>query len=195
MFDGAELLSKGLKSNKSLTELYLASNNIGYYGAYHIAEYLEKNKSLKVLDISNNDIGDKGAKYIAFGLRNGNKTLERINVSKNNINEKGFAFWVNKKKSFAPSLVYVNLSENPLVSPKIVYNLIKYNTGIKELDISFTELGKDAVEALVEEIEKKDLKVKVNFYGNGYFFPIQDIDEDGNPIETPKEIPQETSNE
>lgn len=194
MFDGAEFLSKGLKENKSLTELYLEGNNIGYFGAFCIAQYLEKNPKLKVLDLSNNDIGDKGAKYIAFGLRNGNKNLVQINLSKNNINEKGFGFWVNKKKSFSPSLISVNLSENPLTSPKVVYNLIKYNTGIQELDISYTQIGKEGVEALVEEIQKKDLKVKVNFYGNGYFFPIQDLDENGRLMEI-KEIPKESVNE
>ncbi|KAK3287226.1 hypothetical protein CYMTET_5255 [Cymbomonas tetramitiformis] len=56
-----EWLAQALKTNTSLTDLYLCGNFIGAQGAAALAPGLEENSTLTSLDISDNDLGSKGA--------------------------------------------------------------------------------------------------------------------------------------
>jgi hypothetical protein len=54
------LIGQGLRSNGSLQQLDLGSNNLGSDGAGNLLMGLQGNKALKVLDLSNNAVGDRG---------------------------------------------------------------------------------------------------------------------------------------
>ena len=58
--DAVELISRGLKENKSLLELNLSCCGLGDEGCAHLAEALLVNGTLKQLWLQKNEIGDGG---------------------------------------------------------------------------------------------------------------------------------------
>ncbi|CAF0804198.1 unnamed protein product [Didymodactylos carnosus] len=85
---GAKAIAEALKTNQTLTHLYMENNNISDAGAKAIAEALKTNQTLTVLGIQNNNISDAGAKVIAEALKT-NQTLTHLYMSNNNISDAG----------------------------------------------------------------------------------------------------------
>ena len=78
---GAELLSKGITTTKTLRVLHLADNNIGPSGITAIANALVNNTSLEELNLDNNEVGKDGDIVIAKAITN-NKTLKTLLLNK-----------------------------------------------------------------------------------------------------------------
>ena len=58
--DAVELVSRGLKGNRSLSKLDLSSCGVGDEGCAHLADALMENETLKTLLLHKNEIGDGG---------------------------------------------------------------------------------------------------------------------------------------
>lgn len=82
------LLAEALKTNSTLTQLYLGSNQIGATGGGAIAESLKINSTLTLLFFHNNQIGDAGAASLAEGTK-ANKTLQYLHLQQNYISDQG----------------------------------------------------------------------------------------------------------
>src|SRR2546423_853462 len=82
--DEAKYISDALKSNSTITTLYLNDNNIDPDGAKYISDALKSNSTLTTLDLNKNNIGPDGAKYISDALKS-NSTLTTLNLYYNNI--------------------------------------------------------------------------------------------------------------
>eukprot|EP00831_Metopus_contortus_P016865 TRINITY_DN17103_c0_g1_i1.p1 TRINITY_DN17103_c0_g1~~TRINITY_DN17103_c0_g1_i1.p1 ORF type:complete len:177 (+),score=37.20 TRINITY_DN17103_c0_g1_i1:172-702(+) len=80
---GAKSIASALKSNVSLTTLYLWNNNIGDTGTESIAGALTTNSTLTELSLGSNKIGDIGAKFLADALIS-NYTLQDLYLSCSN---------------------------------------------------------------------------------------------------------------
>ena len=78
---GAELLSKGITTTKTLRVLHIADNSIGPSGITAIANALVTNTSLEELNLNNNEVGKDGAIAIAEAITN-NKTLKTLLLNK-----------------------------------------------------------------------------------------------------------------
>ena len=65
---GAESLATALKTNKTLTNLYLSQNDLGPAGAESLATALKTNTTLTNLDLSRNNVGPAGAASLATAL-------------------------------------------------------------------------------------------------------------------------------
>ena len=78
---GAELLSKGITTTKTLRVLHIADNNIGPSGITAIANALVTNTSLEELNLNNNEVGKDGAIAIAEAITN-SKTLKTLLLNK-----------------------------------------------------------------------------------------------------------------
>lgn len=72
--NGALALSGALKTNSTLTTLYLQKNSIGSNGGQSLSEALKANSTLITVNFWNNSIEDKGAQVLAEALRT-NSTL------------------------------------------------------------------------------------------------------------------------
>eukprot|EP00831_Metopus_contortus_P016867 TRINITY_DN17103_c0_g1_i7.p1 TRINITY_DN17103_c0_g1~~TRINITY_DN17103_c0_g1_i7.p1 ORF type:complete len:197 (+),score=26.50 TRINITY_DN17103_c0_g1_i7:172-762(+) len=83
---GAKSIASALKSNVSLTTLYLWNNNIGDTGTESIAGALTTNSTLTELSLGSNKIGDIGAKFLADALIS-NYTLQDLYLSCSNMSE------------------------------------------------------------------------------------------------------------
>ncbi|CAF1097502.1 unnamed protein product [Didymodactylos carnosus] len=87
-YTGAKAIAEALKTNQTLTRLYMSNNNISDAGAKAIAEALKTNRTLTDLDIRSNNISDAGAKAIAEALKR-NQTLTGLYMENNNISADG----------------------------------------------------------------------------------------------------------
>ena len=126
-------LSRMLKNNYTLENLYIGSNQIsddikeGYYGAQAIATALQtnKNSALKILNISNNEIGDAGA--IAFAnMLKVNKTLTDLYISSpTTIGNDGVQAIVDALKTHNNTLVLFAFESSNTISKEILIELNK----------------------------------------------------------------------
>ena len=91
--EGLEILLEGLKNNHILTSLNLANNYFGEKPIRSLAEVLVETE-LKELNISANKIGNEGCEYISLMLSGGlnsNCSIMKINLSDNEINSTGIS--------------------------------------------------------------------------------------------------------
>ena len=84
----SEAIGRALKTNKSLTHLWLHGNGMGVEGSVNFAKGLAGNHILKRLDISLNHLKDEGTVNIAAALELGAQ-LESLNLSHNAIGTRG----------------------------------------------------------------------------------------------------------
>ena len=77
-------LAEALRTNSTLTQLYLQYNQIGDTGVGAIAESLKVNSTLTQLDLESNQIGDTGGGAIAESLKV-NSTLTKLYLGSNQI--------------------------------------------------------------------------------------------------------------
>ena len=66
--DGLAELSRGMRSNNSITALDLGMNNLGDKGIRSVADVMAKQPSLRRLDLRGNAITGIGAQYLARGI-------------------------------------------------------------------------------------------------------------------------------
>lgn len=107
---GAIAITKGLETNKSLTELNLNQNDISPAGAKAISKALAVNTSLKELTLFGNNIGSEGISDMAEAL----------------------------SKNTHTSLSLLNLGYNGEIDAKAaqaIGNLVKKNTSLKKLPL------------------------------------------------------------
>ena len=67
-------MSEALKSNSSLSDLSLGSNNIGDKGAEWLSAALKSNSSLTDLSLFGNNIGEKGAEWLSAAALKSNSS-------------------------------------------------------------------------------------------------------------------------
>jgi Ran GTPase-activating protein (RanGAP) involved in mRNA processing and transport len=76
-----EILAKALHSNRSICDLYLEGNHIGYLGARHLATALEVNHCLEGLFLADgNPLSRQGAHTLCNVLRTSNTTMKRLQI-------------------------------------------------------------------------------------------------------------------
>ena len=78
--NGAQALSKALKTNSTLTTLDLCENSIGDYGAQALSEAFKTNSTLTALHLQGNRIGDNGARALSKPLKT-NSTVTIMGVA------------------------------------------------------------------------------------------------------------------
>uniref|UniRef100_A0A8C2J6C6 NLR family, CARD domain containing 3 n=1 Tax=Cyprinus carpio TaxID=7962 RepID=A0A8C2J6C6_CYPCA len=101
---GAVALADALVVNESLHTLDLRGNSIGMEGAKAFSSALKKNRSLRSLNLQENSLGMDGAIFIATALR-GNHQLTYINLQGNGIGESGAKVVSDAIKAGAPDCV------------------------------------------------------------------------------------------
>lgn len=92
---GVNHISKGIKNNKTITELHLSNNQIKNNGDFpSLNDALKGENTIKVLNLSNNQIQDEGAKSIGEAVQK-NKSITELILSDNQIEDEG-AQWLSK---------------------------------------------------------------------------------------------------
>ena len=171
---------------KLIKELDLSYSNIiddGVIidGVLTVSDFLKENNTLKVLNMSHNKISIEGAKKITKIIQS-NTTLQKLDISYCNIPDDGVvsrSFKMNKSLQLKISLKNDQVTINTAVSHcglfrleignvevEIVLNLL-YNSEIKELNISHSDLTENVgIMLICEFIKKHNTLQKLNMSHN-----------------------------
>ena len=110
--EGAIKITEALKTNRTLTHLYLDGNNIGQTGAIKISEMLKNNQTMAYLSLSLNNIRTNGVAALTEALKT-NRSLTHLYLDGNNIGEEGGERLAAMLKS-QYALTYLGLSGNKI---------------------------------------------------------------------------------
>lgn len=139
-YSGGAVIAESLKSNQSLTELYLERNKIGAsdLGAAAIGEALKINQSLTRLDLHDNQIGDEGAAAIAESLKS-NQTLRKLGLQWNKIGASGGA---------------------------AIANALAINNGLTQLELAGNQIGDEGAADIAEALKSNNTLTQLNLSSN-----------------------------
>ncbi|XP_059809714.1 ran GTPase-activating protein 1b isoform X2 [Hypanus sabinus] len=137
--EGAIALAGAFKSIGTLEEVHMTQNGINHQGIRALAEAFTKNQNLRVINLNDNTFTEKGAIAMAEAL----KTLQNIEVL-----------------NFGDCLVRSKGAVAIAEAVKIGL------TQLKELNLSFGEIGKNAAITVAEVMEHKSLLEKLDLNGN-----------------------------
>ncbi|XP_072889941.1 ran GTPase-activating protein 1b [Hemitrygon akajei] len=137
--EGAIALAGAFKSIGTLEEVHMTQNGINHQGIRALAEAFTKNHNLRVINLNDNTFTEKGAIAMAEAL----KTLQNIEV-------------LNFGDCLVRSKGAVAIAEAVRIGL----------TQLKELNLSFGEIGKNAAITVAEVMEHKSLLEKLDLNGN-----------------------------
>lgn len=158
------LLSEALEKNNSLKSLSLCNAHLKLSGVKFIAEALKKNNKLELLNLSDNKLENSAIELVLDAFKE-NKILKSLNLSLNQLNRSIIEFILNGLKD-NNTFELLDLSENELKSEDIVdliEGLVKQETKLKKLRISFSYDKKRRTEKLEKYLEGKIDKNKLPF--------------------------------
>ncbi|MDG1436756.1 MAG: hypothetical protein P8P83_03095 [Rickettsiaceae bacterium] len=135
---GARLLAEALKTNNTLTSLFIYNSQIGDEGAEALAEALKTNSTLTKLDLSYNNMGYEDAKAFAEALET-NKTLTSLRIGMSDIGDKG---------------------------AEALANALQINNTLTSLILPVTLIGTKGAALLAESLKTNTTLIALNLYGN-----------------------------
>ncbi|KAG0249795.1 hypothetical protein BG011_008926 [Mortierella polycephala] len=151
---GAPYLAKILSKNRVIRHMNIGSNGLGADGVVLIAEAVRFNRTLTSLSLDMNEMGYRGAAAIATALVS-NRHITHLYLAHNNIGDKGLADICESLKR-NKYLVCLDLELNHIGMGQSVIGLtalgeiLKTNTTLCELNLSYNLFATEAVRALAE---------------------------------------------
>ena len=188
---GMVYLADALKTNTSLTEIYLHGNHIGSTGMNHLSDALSQNKGLKCIGVTNNHICDSCAVSVLRELRP-NTCLSSLNLSGNCIGDEAAASLAEllKKNNALKRLILsnnevTNKGARMLAESLVLQNSLKHVSIIDNVcDDEWVDIIQDLVHVDTSEAVKSTelLQVKtLRFYAGEMIRnknnEIKDVDE------------------
>ncbi|KAG0355159.1 hypothetical protein BC939DRAFT_69489 [Gamsiella multidivaricata] len=150
---GAPHLVKILAKNRVIRHMNIGSNGLGADGITYIAEAVRFNRTLTSLSLDMNEMGSKGAAAIATALIS-NRHLTHLYLPHNNIGDKGLADICESLKR-NKYLISLDLELNHIgqgqstVGLKALGDVLRVNTSLRELNLSFNLFSAEAIQELV----------------------------------------------
>ncbi|KAF9348021.1 hypothetical protein BGX26_000523 [Mortierella sp. AD094] len=149
---GAPHLAMILAKNRVIRHLNIGSNSLGAEGITYIAEAVRFNRTLNSLSLDMNEMGARGASAVATALVS-NRHLTHLYLPHNNIGDKGLADICEslKRNKF---LISLDLELNhigqgkSIVGLKALAEVLKVNTTLRELNLSFNLFSAEAIQEL-----------------------------------------------
>ena len=147
---GLDRLTIGLRSNKSLLRLGLASNNLTHKPIEEFCSIIS-DSNIEDLDLSNNKLSDLACKPIADLLvyNDFSCKLKRLDISKNDITFKGIN-GIFLAARYNPTLTSLNCEANPLgpQSGQGLHFLLLNNYSLTHLNLNSCKLKNEGVSNL-----------------------------------------------
>ncbi|KAG0257540.1 hypothetical protein BG011_003899 [Mortierella polycephala] len=153
---GAPYLAELLSKNRVLRHLNIGSNGLGAEGCTLIAESVRFNRCLYSLSLDMNDMGPKGAEAIAAALVS-NRHLAYLYIPHNTIGDEGLVDICESLKR-NKTIVGLDLEFNHIgqeqseVGMRALGQVLKTNTVLREINLSFNIFTGSAIHALMEGV-------------------------------------------
>ncbi|KAG0306289.1 hypothetical protein BGZ98_002662 [Dissophora globulifera] len=150
---GAPHIARILAKNRVIRHMNIGSNVFGPEGVTYIAEAVRFNRTLHSLSLDMNEMGPKGAAAIAAALVS-NRHLTHLYLPHNNIGDQGIAvlFESLKRNKYLVSLDVElnNIGQGQsIVGLKALGDVLKVNTSLREVNLSFNLFCADAIREMV----------------------------------------------
>ncbi|XP_062892821.1 NACHT, LRR and PYD domains-containing protein 3-like [Mobula hypostoma] len=159
---GTEDLTSALRTNRSLTELDLGSNDLGDSGVKLVSAALRDPESkLQKLDLTRVELTDSGAEDLAFALST-NRSLRELDLSKNTLGDSGVKFLSEALRDPECKLQSLGLICNNLTAACTadLASIVSANPSLVELKLGINELGDVGVKLLTATLKKRDCKLQ-----------------------------------
>ena len=159
-------LAAALQTNTTLTELDLSDNNLDAEGVAALAAALQTNTTLTKLNLSDDNLDAEGVAALAAALRT-NTTLTKLNLSDNNLDAEGVAALAAALRTNT-TLTKLNLSNNNLDAEGVaaLAAALQTNTTLTKLNLSWNNLGADGAAALAAALRTDTTLTKLNLSDN-----------------------------
>ena len=140
--NGAKLLFKALKYNKTLIILNLSHNNISNKGIINSDLFFKYNNSLNQLILSFNYLGSKGSNNLMNFLKfNKNSSLRTLDISYNGISEEGIILLVEYIKAYE-KLLSLFIAGNYLCDKGLeLFIKLLLNKDINKIKLSYLDIS------------------------------------------------------
>ncbi|KAG0324918.1 hypothetical protein BGZ99_001277 [Dissophora globulifera] len=154
---GAPFLATLLAKNRVIRHLNIGSNGLGNEGCVLIAEAVRFNRALSSLSLDMNEMGHVGATAMAAALQS-NRHLMYLYISHNNIGDQGLADMCESLKR-NNSIIGLDLEMNQicngqsLVGMQALADVLKVNTCLRELNLSYNIFTGEAIQSLMEGVD------------------------------------------
>jgi Ran GTPase-activating protein (RanGAP) involved in mRNA processing and transport len=153
---GAAALGDALRSNSTLTYLYLPDNiDSGAEGAVALAGALSVNETLTTLILDGCGVGDEGAAAFGQALA-ANKALKELNLDRNGIKDDGAAKLADGLRS-ATAIEKLTLDRNEeigTIGGVALADALKANKSLVELKLRWAAFELDAATAFAEALRE-----------------------------------------
>ena len=158
-----DLISKMLKENQTLQNLSLNVCNLDQSHLFKIMTSLKENKTLEILNLSQNRKYFMDYKSFDFcSILKMNKTLKELNISSTSIDDDVFES-ICKGLKLNKSIEKFNISScSKLIVPHIIFQYLRENTTLKELDFSGNRIMDDRIKYVAESLNINNRLVHLN---------------------------------
>ncbi|KAG0014050.1 hypothetical protein BGZ82_001915, partial [Podila clonocystis] len=162
----AQAMAEALKSNSTLTTVYLQNSSIGSNGAQMLAEALKINSTLTTLNLENNSIGENGGLALAEALKI-NSTLTTLNLGRNLIGHNG-ALALAEALKINLTLTTLNLENNSIEDngALALVEALKINLTLTTLNFGRNLIGHSGALALAEALKTNSTLATLNLEYN-----------------------------
>ena len=144
-------------TDKRIRFLNLSENFITLEGVKLIANFLKNNKTIKRLNLSRNsqrEFNFEGVRYILEALTN-NQNIELIDFSYMNLTGCGESIGKFLSNNKSIEKIYLKCVQLNAIDFRNIFNQIKKNKTIKEIDISMNDMGGDkSIEYIADGIKE-----------------------------------------
>ncbi|ESO08782.1 hypothetical protein HELRODRAFT_74301 [Helobdella robusta] len=163
-----QLLSNGVRGNKSIRDLYLGDNHFNPPDGLQIASLVRDNNCLQLIDLRNNNLQDSGATHIFDALAQSNNSSLNTLVVWNNKLTKSSMSMLSKMLKSTQSLETINLGHNNITNEgvyKLKDGLIK-NNSLLRIGLQAIKITCEGAVALAEFIVEHTRLQKLDIRGN-----------------------------
>jgi hypothetical protein len=151
---------EALRSNKSVTELFLSRNNIK--NCKLLAQVIEESKTLRIVDLSWNILSEKAGLEFANALTKA-YSIQHLNLSFNSLGDRGAVAIAKAIPNVYSTFNYLNLSYNKITTiggQALGENLLK-NDSLTSLIISGNNIGRKGLRPFMIGIHSHDHHVEL----------------------------------
>uniref|UniRef100_A0A8C2ES50 Ran GTPase-activating protein 1 n=1 Tax=Cyprinus carpio TaxID=7962 RepID=A0A8C2ES50_CYPCA len=194
--DGATALAQAFQLIGSLEEVHMPQNGINYQGVTALATAMQHNPQLRVLNLNDNTFTKRGAIAMAQALKH-LRNVQLINFGDCLVRSEGASAISETLREGLPILKELNLSFGEITKDAAleVARSVQHKDQLEKLDLNGNSLGEDGCENLREVMENMNMADKLGSLSDDEGEPEEDEDEEEDDDDDYEDVEEEEEEE
>uniref|UniRef100_A0A8C1MFC1 Ran GTPase-activating protein 1 n=1 Tax=Cyprinus carpio TaxID=7962 RepID=A0A8C1MFC1_CYPCA len=194
--DGATALAQAFQLIGSLEEVHMPQNGINYQGVTALATAMQHNPQLRVLNLNDNTFTKRGAIAMAQALKH-LRNVQVINFGDCLVRSEGASAISETLREGLPILKELNLSFGEITKDAAleVARSVQHKDQLEILDLNGNSLGEDGCENLREVMENMNMADKLGSLSDDEGEPEEDEDEEEDDDDDYEDVEEEEEEE